>query len=382
LSETAEKIAAEIGKKGAIPFAQFMAHALYCPNCGYYEREEDIIGRQGDYYTGVSVGSLFGELLALRFAEWLEPLPSAQLVEAGAHDGTLAKDILSWLRRHRPALMERLEYCIAEPSERRQAWQRRTLAEFAGKVRWVKDVAELQPVRGVIFCNELLDALPAHRLGWDAARREWFEWGVTLEAERFAWTRLSGPPSAETTAALLSHLPQLGAAGAEGLMGVLPDGFIVEVSPAAQAWWRQAAAALDAGKLVAIDYGLTADELLAPECREGTLRAYYQHRASSDVLARPGEQDITAHVNFTAIAATGERAGLTTACLQRQSQFLTAIAAQAWQDATPAAPWTAERKRQFQTLTHPAHLGQGFRVLVQSRGALDAAGPRPMLPAV
>ena len=114
-----------------------MELALYCPNCGYYEREEDIIGRRGDYYTSVSVGSLFGELLAFQFAEWLEErarerapgvragegTEAMRIVEAGAHGGDLARDILGWMREHRPGLFERLEYWIMEPSEARQAWQ-------------------------------------------------------------------------------------------------------------------------------------------------------------------------------------------------------------------------------------------------------------------
>ena len=179
-----------------------MELALYCPNCGYYEREEDIIGRRGDYYTSVSVGSLFGELLAFQFAEWLQQ-DEMRIVEAGAHGGDLARDILGWMREHRPGLFARLEYWIVEPSEARQRWQRQKLADYGNKVRWVKDLAELtgsasphphgsRPagLRGIVFSNEFLDALPVHRLGWDAKARAWFEWGVTLHAGRFVWSRI------------------------------------------------------------------------------------------------------------------------------------------------------------------------------------------------
>src|SRR5688572_18648672 len=124
----------EIRANGPISFTRFMEIALYCPNLGYYERPDSRIGKGGDYYTSVSVGPLFGELLAFQFAKWLEVLPgSVQLVEAGAHDGQLAHDILSAL----PApLIARLEYWIIEPSQNRQKWQKQTLNEFAGKVRW------------------------------------------------------------------------------------------------------------------------------------------------------------------------------------------------------------------------------------------------------
>jgi len=372
LSQTAEKIAAGIRKKGAIPFEEFMVHALYCPNCGYYEKEEDIIGPHGDYYTSVTIGNLLGELLALQIADWLEILPPTTggtrlLVEAGAHDGTLAKDILAWMLHYRATLCERLEYWIVEPSARRQAWQRRTLSQFGDRVQWVQDIAAIESMRGVVFCNELLDAMPVHRLGWDARRRAWFEWGVTLEAERFVWARIEADEAAGWVAALARHFPQFQPACGNQLLEVLPDGFTIEVCPAAENWWRQAATALEAGKLVAIDYGLTAEELCLPERKEGTLRAFYRHRPSGDVLARPGEQDITAHVNFTAIQSAGESAGLKTDAFQTQARFLTDVAAEAWRDQSGFEGWSGARRRQFQALTHPEHLGRAFRVLVQSR---------------
>jgi SAM-dependent MidA family methyltransferase len=151
------------------------------------------------------------------------------------------------------------------------------------------------------------------------------------------------------------------------LLHVLPDGFSVEISPAAAEWWQAAAKALGRGKLLTFDYGLTAEEILAPERAEGTLRGYYQHRPSHDVLAHPGEEDITAHVNFTAIQGAGESAGLETETFLTQSQFLTQIAARVWNEDSSFGEWTPERTRQFQTLTHPEHLGRSFRVLIQSR---------------
>ncbi len=354
-----------------------MELALYCPDCGYYEKENDTLGRRGDFYTSVSVGRLFGELLAFQFAAWLaapgdcssEPPPSPrQLVEAGAHHGQLARDILTWLRNQRPALCEQLEYWILEPSAGRRAKQVETLREFAGTIQWAGSLSELrvklrqrvQPatgVRGIIFSNELLDAFPVHRLGWDANRSEWFEWGVTWRAGRFVWVRLSALPPASG----------LSPFAAPELLAVLPDGFTTESCPAATTWWREAAELLRQGKLLTFDYGLNAEEFFAAHRAGGTLRAYQHHRYADDVLARPGEQDLTAHVNFTALQAAGETAGLTTAAAQTQSQFLTGIAQRAWETGSGFDAWTPERTRQFQTLTHPEHLGRAFRVLVQAR---------------
>jgi len=127
----------EIAEKGAIPFGRFMEQALYCPEYGYYQRSDAQIGRAGDFYTSVSVGSLFGELLAFQFAEWLERSGGNPcLVEAGAHDGRLARDILNWFRERRPAVYSRPEYCIVEPAAAQAQRQRKTLEEFAERLRW------------------------------------------------------------------------------------------------------------------------------------------------------------------------------------------------------------------------------------------------------
>src|SRR5262249_41812574 len=134
-----------------------------------------------------------------------------QIVEAGAHDGQLAKDILSWLREHRRPLLGRLEYLIVEPSAALARRQREMLREFA-QVRWVQDVGQAGRGSGIIFANELLDALPAHRYGWDAKRGEWFEWGVTANGESFEWAKLAG-----SNRRLEDWPPELTA--------VLPDGF-------------------------------------------------------------------------------------------------------------------------------------------------------------
>ena len=374
LNEPSQILRRTIAEHGVIPFARFMELALYCPQTGFYERERDTIGRRGHFYTSVSTGSLFGELLAAQFAEWLEAEVKARtsevcIVEAGAHDGQLAKDILAWIKRHRPALFANLTYVICEPSVCRRGWQEPTLTEFAPRVRWFERIADARGtvkegrVKGVIFCNELLDAMPVRRFGWDAKRREWFEWGVTANGEAFEWARLPGGGDV-VAEAFPGLLP------AE-LLDVLPDEFSVEVCPAAVHWWTEAANLLECGKLLVLDYGLTALEFFAPERAQGTLRAYHHHKLTADVLAQPGEKDITAHVNFTALQAAGEAAGLTTDGLFTQAQFLTPIASRIWSGGTSDSKWTSAKTRQFQTLTHPDHLGRAFRALVQSKPAAD-----------
>ncbi len=365
MSKLDDIIKAEIALRGAIPFARFMELALYCPDYGFYERESDTVGRAGDFYTSVSVGPLFGELLAFQFAEWLGNLPGArvQIVEAGAHDGKLAADILRWLARSRATLFQRIEYVILEPSVRRQTWQQDQLREFGRKVRWLDTELEshASEFNGIIFANELLDAMPVQRIGWSSSRRQWFEWGVTCAADKFVWTNLSGAVNA----------PELSALPAE-LLAVLPADFTTEICLAAEKWWAAAAKTLASGWLLTLDYGLGAEEFFSPQRARGTLRAYQQHRSSQDVLGEPGKQDITAHVNFSRVQAAGERAGLTTGMFTTQAEFIMGIAQRFWTEAQQSGAWSAKQNRELQTLLHPEHLGRAFRVLVQNRG--DAAG--------
>jgi SAM-dependent MidA family methyltransferase len=364
----------EVMKQGPISFARFMELALYCPESGFYEKEPDNVGRGGHFYTSVSVGPLFGELLAFQFSRWLEEHGAAggRLVEAGAHDGRLAADILGWLQRQRPELLARIEYCIVEPSPRRREWQRKMLSDFGGHVQWVDNLegmamrsSERPSSFTICFSNELLDAMPVRRFAWDAARRAWFEWGVGVAGDSFAWVHL--PLAIPST--------ELGLPAAPELLDVLPDGFTHEFSPAAEAWWAEAARAVPQGLLLTFDYGFGADAQLLPDRLGGTLRAYRGHKQSADVLADPGEQDITAHVDFGRIERAGLAAGLRTQRFERQGRYLTGLAAQAWETDSRFGSWDAGRTRQFQTLVHPQHLGGSFRVLIQSRGQLFASVP-------
>ncbi len=361
LNAPARLIQEEIRLRGPISFARFMELALYAPGAGYYERRREI-GRGGDFFTSVSVGPLFGQLLAFQFAQWMDadcPAGGVQFIEAGPHNGMLAADILEWTSRQRPDLFARLEYWLLDASPARRAWQEETLRSWLPKVRWAPGLESWGEggMNGIVFSNEFLDALPVHRLAWGASRRQWQEGRVTVRDGAFAWEWRA--PAAELT----GHLPL---APCE-LAGVLPDGFMVEVCPAAAAWWRTAASRLGRGKLLTLDYGLTDGERFQPGRAQGTLRAFTRHHASGDLLSQPGEQDLTAHVNFSALMEAGRAAGLRTEGLAPQARFLTEIFART--RAAPASfePWDGKRSRQFQTLAHPEHLGHKFQVLIQAR---------------
>jgi SAM-dependent MidA family methyltransferase len=353
-------IRAEIAARGgAISFARFMELALYAPGVGYYAQADRAIGRGGDFYTSVSVGPVFGFLLAWRFAGWCGELRRLELVEAAAHDGQLAHDVLSALREFHPAAFGRVRYRIVEPLPVRREVQARRLCGWGDLVSWVGEIGESgTPVEGVIFANELLDAFPVRRFGWDAGARTWFEWGVTAtESGSLAWCRL---PAGEG----------LGIAVPAALAAVLPDGCVVESSPAAETWWRAAARVLapGAGWLVAFDYGFDREFPIRPEQPGGSLRAYWRHRREADLLGRPGAQDLTANVDFARIARGGEEEGLATWVLQPQGRWLGAIAAEVFAAGGAAAEWLQRQVRGLQTLVHPGHLGQAFTALVQRRG--------------
>ncbi|MEO6183321.1 MAG: SAM-dependent methyltransferase [Verrucomicrobiota bacterium] len=374
MSLVATRIKNEIELRGVIPFARFMEMALYWPGEGYYETHQQI-GRAGDFITSVSVGDLFGEILACQFVEWLQKfsnddsgseqvpdnVPLFQIVEAGAHEGKLAYDILTWLSNNSPELFNRLEYCVIEPSSSRQSWQQKTLEDFQN-VRWVDELSAI-PVRGkvqvdrIIFSNELFDSMPVHRFGWDAQTKSWFEWAVGWNGKNFTWKRASENQRSSVP------VPQVNPA----LLEVLPDDFTTEVCPAAVEWWAKAAKFLHRGKIVAIDYGLTAEQIFVPERRHGTLRAISRHHINTDLLSMLGEQDITAHVNFSALKTAGENVGLKTDALMSQSQFLSGIVERNLNKLGTFTEWNSAHRRQFQTLTHPEHFGRAFRVLVQSR---------------
>ncbi len=373
MTTAADLIRHEIRQRGPIPFVDYMGLALYAAEAGYYERPGRV-GRQGDFFTSVSVGRLFSELVAFQIREWLcamekrvsrDAVPKWQLVECGANDGVLGVEVLEALQNSSGNDLRPVELVFLEPSPTRRRWQEETVSrrrEGSGKelpVRWCKDWNELGTVNGVIFSNELLDAFPCHRVTWDAAARRWREMGVGLEGDRFVWGALPTESGCGVLADAHLDLP-------DGLLDVLPDGFATELNSAAVDWWRSAASSLGEGWLLAFDYGLTREEFFMPQRSDGTLRAYAKHRLKPDVLDCPGEQDLTAHVNFTAIERAGIAAGLATEICDFQGRFLTRSAQKVW--AVPGAvPWDASRIGQFKTLVHPEHMGRSFRVLAQKR---------------
>lgn len=338
MNELEQRIHAEIAEKGSIPFSRFMKLALYEPGLGYYETQREV-GRSGDFYTSVSVGSLYGELLAFQFGDWLSEIEGpVQLVEAGAHDGRLSRDVLTYLRDWRPEIFDRCELILWETSAKHRQWQEVVLADFSNKVRWS---AELESFSGVFFCNELLDACPVERLIW--VDNEWWLSVVDSDGQSFSW----GKRRAVDVGLIEEQSPE------EGAVFTVGD----------YEMWNTVCKSLQHGRALVVDYGMLEHEFFDPPRENGTLRGYCQHRRVDDVLANPGEVDITASVNFTKVERMAVERGLEIAPLTRQSRYLVRLFERILQRPEMFPEWTPERTRQFQTLVHPEHLGHSFKVL-------------------
>ena len=346
-----EKIFRRIDENGPLDFTAFMELALYEPSLGYYARETQQIGRHGDFFTSVSTGPLFGGLLARRFHQhWREigEPKKWRIIESGAHDGTLAFDILSAIHAISPTASAALEYAIAEPLETLRVAQSAKLAAFRKNIRHVENPHELthQRLPGLAFGNEVLDALPFHLV--ERHESSWLECHVSRDGDSLTWTR-----HAIKNPALTAALAPLGEHFADGHRAEIRINFADFLKPLS--------AALDDALMIWIDYGFAAADLHHPLRHAGTLRTFSHHRAGDDPLADPGERDITAHVDFTAIAHAAMQLGGKPIEFHNQGAWLTELARD-WLTSCDGTPDAAEI-RQFQTLTHPAQLGGKFQVL-------------------
>ena len=359
-----EILADRIRTGGPIPFAEFMRECLYHPAYGYYSRTS--ARRFGDYYTSVDVHPIFGRLLARQFAEMWEQLGSPRpfvLAEAGAGVGRLAAHILDFSARAFPEFYAAMEYVAVERSSERRAEHAARLADHAAAVR-VSSAGEIPRAipAGCIFSNELLDALPVHRVVME--RRTLREIFIGFESARF--TEVRREPS---TPALELYFREQGI--------TLEEGQQAEVCFEACDWIESAGHALERGFVMTVDYGHEAGALYDERHNRGTLLAYREHTVTEDLLDAPGEQDLTAHVNFSAVDLWGRRSGLVRTGLVTQSQFLIALGrGNEFADLYEPGQTEMEKLRArllLKNLIHPEGMGEKFQVLIQHKGI---AAPR------
>ena len=357
-----DRLRNRIRSEGPLAFPEFMAAALYDPEEGYYAKGSRQVGRAGDFFTSVSVGPLFGELLARRFARewrgWGSPA-RWRIIEFGSHDGKLAADVLAGLLKINPAAYAAVEYVIPEPLPMLQQAQRETLGKFGDRVVHVSDllgVAE-DPLPGIAFGNEVLDALPFHVVEWRDGH--WRDCRVALDDDGIFQWQLGESIADPSVAAALTEIGT-----------VFPDGYRTEVRVNFHDFMEPALRCLSKGLLLWIDYGFERTDYYHPQRTQGTLRTFSNHRAGEDPLANPGEIDITAHVDFTAVAEAAVALGCKPKPLRDQGGWLTELARE-WLLELEGNPQPS-LLRQFQTLIHPSQLGRSFQVMELEVRRMDA----------
>lgn len=328
-TELEAQIRNQISQHGPLTFAEFMDRALYDRELGYYRTSRNVVGKSGDFFTSVSATPMFGRMLVSaieQYAERFQPPLAREFHEFGAHRGQLREDILNAA----PALSYR-----------------------------VYDHEDSVPTRleGVVVANELLDALPFHRVKVVDGR--WRELFVGADSDRLGWV-VGDLSSAELTSPL------------EGLPLEYMEGYTTEVSLGVRRWLEGLGARLERGLVVLFDYGHETEHYFAPHRTEGGLRTFFRHQRGDEPFVRIGEQDITCDVNFSDVVETAKRTGFEVLEFCDQGRFFSRQVARLLRaggasDGQTGSAFTPEQVRGLMTLTHPAHLGMAFKVVVLSK---------------
>ncbi len=381
MSALREKIQREIRERGPIPFSRYMELCLYDPEFGYYSRNALQFGKAGDFYTSSDVHAVFGRLLARQFEEMWRVLGSPEQIvlrELGAGRGLFAQDVLDWSEKTFPESFQALRYVLVESSPALRSRMEQTLRKHVASGKAViqnetsgakaqssdvpfgtsklvpfpsvRDASEDAPFPSIVFANEFFDAIPVEVVSAKGSLR------IDSHAGKFVETWV--PSSADELEFLDGY-------------SIHPEaGERVEV-PLQSQTHMNAAASVERGFVVVVDYGFTRDEQLAGRHR-GTVKAIRQHSVSENPYEAPGEQDITADVNFTALAAAAEQQGMLAQKLVTQSQFLLGIGeANEFADAFEDCRLPQERAKvalQLKHLVTPAGMGESFHVLIASKG--------------
>ncbi|EDX86201.1 conserved hypothetical protein [Synechococcus sp. PCC 7335] len=365
-----------------ITFAQFMDLALYHPQIGYYATPSSSLGSQGDFVTSPHMSRDFGEVVAEQFVDMWEKLGRPDpfdLVEMGAGQGLVAEDAIAYLQSHHPDCFATLSYTIVEKSDSLKAEQQQRLRHWNEQgisIRWQNfDAIAPSSITGCAFSNELVDAFPVH---WVELRDQKLQEIYVIHTEEGFLAQLGDL----STPSLASYFRRIGID-----LSNYPEGYRTEVNLSALEWLAQIADKIDRGYLLTIDYGYSAQRYYSPARTEGTLQCYYQHNHHSDPFIHIGEQDITAHVDFTAIETQGNEVGLQSLGFIQQGLFLMALGLgdrlQALYEinsnrtADPTDIQAIMQRREvLQQLINPMGFGN-FGVLIQAKGltAKEIASP-------
>jgi SAM-dependent MidA family methyltransferase len=330
-----------------------MELALYHPEYGYYGSGRARVGKEGDFFTSVSVGSIYGRLLASVCCDVWERLgkPSVfTIVEQGANDGSMASDILGSLKNDDEAFYKAVRFMIVEPFPVNRDIQKQKLAGFTN-VTWERSLEELPTFTGIHLSNELLDAFPVDSVRWNGST--WEEECVAFHDGALVWT----------TRPILD--PELQTA-ATNLPAYLTKGFRAEINRAMNPWLTTLHKRLERGVVLTVDYGQAGDDRYAPHRADGTLLAFKKHERFNDPLGEPGLRDITAQVDFTALARSSREVGFEILGYSDQHHFLVG-AAEPWLrslgDFTDKSDAARRDLGALQTLLNPGSMGIQFKAI-------------------
>jgi len=350
-------IVEEINKKGKITFAEFMHMALYHPKYGYYNSDKERVGRFGDYYTSPTVHRIFGELIARQLEEMWRIMgkETFTIVEMGANRGWLCHDIIQSIRKDYPVFYDNFHYIIVESNPYAKEKQRLFLESIHvtdEKVSWhtySEDGFSFGIIQGCFLSNEFVDALPVHRLKVKKGILK----EVYVSYNNGDFYEIEDEVSLE---ALKRYH--------ENCQIYLKEGQEYEVNLDVAVWLRNVSGKLQKGFVITIDYGDTINGIYRSADGDGTLRCFYEHTVNRDYYERPGDQDITAHVNFTHLMNAGKSAGLEVTGFTKQSHFLLALGILERLNNTNK---DIETILKVKNLFHPEGMGDIFKVLIQHK---------------
>ncbi|ANO52243.1 class I SAM-dependent methyltransferase [Woeseia oceani] len=343
---------------GSISFGEFMQHALYAPGLGYYVAGTRKFGADGDFVTAPEVSPLFGRVLATQCAAVLSGIAGGRILELGAGSGALAVQILQKLEEL-DCLPERYQILdvSADLRDRQQQLIREQLPSMLGRVEWIQQLPA--GFRGVVVANEVADALPVER--FIKVDGEVAQLRVALDESGFVWRVATAPEW--LTAGVRAIEKDLGSE--------LPAGYQSEFSPGLQGWIGDLADSVQDAVVLLFDYGIARHEYYAPDRNSGWLRCYFRHHAHDDPLLYPGIQDLTAWVDFTAVAEAADGAGMTVGSYVTQSQFLLhgGLAEEMADFDKLDQRQQYELSRAVKLLTLPGEMGEHFKCLALSKGS-------------
>ncbi len=348
-------------EKDAIPFSTFMELALYGEG-GYYAKEQQKIGKEGDFYTSSTVHPIFGETLAEYIWKRMEMIESRPkyIVEMGGGTGALSQHVIGHLVEKKKVVD--LRYVLIEASPYHRRLQQEKLAPYytEGSVEFFSTISEakqrIPQLNGVFYSNELPDAFPVHMVCFQGG--DWKEVHVTLDENREFTEKLLPVPPEISTYCKERNIPQ-------------QEGYRTEINLNSIRWMEEVSSWMEEGTCITIDYGYTQEEYYAPWRNRGTLMCYRNHQAQENPYLMVGEQDITAHINFTDLMETGERNGLMPLLFLNQGEFLiqSGILEELQNHAArdPFRNETARRNRAIRQLIMDGEMGGAFKVLVQEK---------------